>query len=51
MSLKFTKLTRPNMRKLDIGMCITEHGINFTRLADGDGHYTVNIMVDGHRIH
>ena len=30
---------------------LTEHGITFDRLADGDGRYTVNIMVDGQRIH
>jgi len=51
MALKFSKLTRPNIRKLNIEKCIAEHGINFTRLPDGDGNYTVNIMVDGHRIH
>ncbi|MFB3057671.1 MAG: tyrosine-type recombinase/integrase [Ignavibacteriaceae bacterium] len=51
MSLKFSKLTRPNMRNLSSGLCIIEHGINFTRLPDGDGNYTINIMVDGHRIH
>jgi len=51
MTLKFSKLTRPNIRKLSTKLCITEHGINFTRLTDGDGNYTVNIMVDGYRIH
>jgi len=51
MTLKFSKLTRSNIRKLNIRSGITEHGINFTRLPDGDGHFTVNIMVDGYRIH
>jgi len=51
MSLKFKKLTRTRIRKLQTDETVTEHGINFTRLSDGDGNYTVNIMVDGYRIH
>lgn len=51
MSLKFIKLTRPNIRKLQPGQKITEHGVVFERLENGDGRYNVNIMVDGRRIH
>ena len=51
MALKFTKLTRPNIRKLQPGGKIIEHGVIFERQATGDGRYTVNIMVDGQRIH
>ena len=51
MSLKFAKLTRPSIRKLSQGEKVTEHGIIFERLPNGDGRYTVNIMVDGLRIH
>lgn len=51
MSLKFIKLTRPQQRKLTAGQYIEEHGIRFERLANSDGRYTVNIMVDGQRIH
>lgn len=51
MSLKFIKLTRPNIRKLSEGNSIIEHGITFERFANGDGRYTVNIMVDGQRVH
>lgn len=51
MALKFARLTRPNMRKLEAGRKIAEHGIAFERLANGDGAYSVNIMVDGIRIH
>jgi len=51
MALKFSKLTRPNIRKLSKGKKITEHGITFERFANGDGRYTVNIMVDGQRVH
>jgi hypothetical protein len=29
----------------------SEHGIVFERLADGDGVFTLNVMVDGQRIH
>lgn len=39
------------MRKLTTGQALAEHGIHFERLADGDGRYTVNIMVDAQRIH
>ncbi|CAI2719365.1 tyrosine-type recombinase/integrase [Nitrospina watsonii] len=51
MALKFTKLTRPNIRKLPPEGRLHEHGITFDRLANGDGKYSVNIMVDGQRVH
>ena len=51
MAKSFQKLTRPNIRKTKPGDLINEHGIGFLRQADGDGRYTVNIMVDGQRIH
>jgi len=51
MAKTFSKLTRPEMRKLKLGEKITEHGIIFERKADGDGLFTINIMVDGQRIH
>ena len=51
MAKTFSKLTRPAMRALPQGQRITEHGIAFERLANGDGHFTVNIMVDRLRIH
>ena len=51
MATTFNKLTRPALRKLDPGAKISEHGIMFERLASGDGLFTVNVMVDGQRIH
>src|SRR5271163_2176476 len=51
MTIKFTKLTRSNMRNLKPGAMLNEHGIKFERLENGDGRYTVNIMVDAQRIH
>ena len=30
---------------------MTEHGISFERIESGDGVFSVNVMVDGHRIH
>jgi integrase len=51
MRKSFVKLTRLLMRKLESGERITEHGITFERLADGDGLFSVNIMVDRRRIH
>jgi integrase len=49
--IKFNKLNRNQQRLLKAGEKIDEHGICFERLANGDGRYTVNIMVDGQRIH
>lgn len=51
MSIKFNKLTRGNQRKLKKDQRLEEHGICFERLANGDGRYLINIMVDGQRIH
>ncbi|MDX1484013.1 MAG: site-specific integrase, partial [Alphaproteobacteria bacterium] len=51
MAKTFEKLSRAAIRKLPKGQRITEHGITFERLANGDGLYTVNIMVDRQRIH
>ncbi len=51
MAKAFVKLDRAALRKLAPGQKITEHGIGFERLASGDGLWTVNIMVDGVRIH
>lgn len=51
MARTFTKLTRPAMRKLAAGEKLNEHGITFERQASGDGVFTVNVMVDGQRIH
>lgn len=51
MGLKFQKLTRTNIRKVQPGDNLQEHGISFERLANGDGRYSVNIMADGVRVH
>ena len=51
MTKTYTKLTRPAMRKLAAGGKLNEHGINFERQANSDGVFTVNVMVDGQRIH
>ena len=51
MAKSFLKLTRAAIRKLPKGQSITEHGIIFERLTNGDGLFTVNIMVDLQRIH
>lgn len=49
--LKFSKLNRAQQRQLRTGHKLEEHGISFERLSNGDGRYTMNIMVDGQRIH
>ncbi len=51
MAKTFTKLTRPLMRRLAAGEKLNEHGITFERQASGDGVFSVNVMVDGQRIH
>ncbi|MDP6108485.1 MAG: hypothetical protein QGF71_00230 [Rhodospirillales bacterium] len=51
MALRFARLTRLNIRQLRSGEKITEYGITAECLKDGDIRYTVNIMVDGQRIH
>lgn len=51
MAKSFSKLTRPTIRKTRSGDKVIEHGIIFERLHDRDGRYSVNIMVDGQRIH
>lgn len=51
MAIKFIKLTRVNQRKLAAGQKLEEHGMSFERLANGDGRYKINIMVDGQRVH
>ncbi|WP_267395235.1 MULTISPECIES: integrase [unclassified Sphingomonas] len=51
MALKFTRLTRPAIRALTPGEKLAEHGIVAARQGNGDLRYTVNIMVDGQRIH
>ncbi len=51
MSLKFARLARPLIRALKPNGKITEHGITAEGLKDGDVRYSINIMVDGERIH
>ena len=51
MAKRFDRVTRTQIRGLAPGKTITEHGITVERLADGDLRYSVNIMVDGQRIH
>ncbi|WP_070156905.1 tyrosine-type recombinase/integrase [Sphingobium phenoxybenzoativorans] len=51
MSIRFQKLTRPAIKSLASGAKITEHGITAEKLANGDVRYSVNVMVDGARIH
>lgn len=51
MTLRFARLDRAAIRKLGAGQRLAERGIVVERLADGDLRYTVNIMVDGRRVH
>ena len=51
MALTFKKITRAGAKKLKPGEIVREHGIEFSRLKNGDGRYSINISVDGQRIH
>jgi integrase len=51
MALRFARLTRPTIRALEPGEKLHEHGITAERLRNGDVRYSVNVMVDGRRIH
>ena len=51
MTRRFTRLDRLSIRRLQIGERITERGITADRMPDGDIRFSVNIMVDGERIH
>lgn len=51
MTIRFSRLTRLTCRNLKPSQKLSEHGITFERLVTGDGRYTVNIMVDGIRVH
>jgi integrase len=47
----FAKLSRSKMRALRPGERLTEFGITFERLPNGDGLFSVNVMVDRKRVH
>lgn len=51
MSARFVRLTRPTIRALSSGASVSEHGIVATKLKSGDVRYSINVMVDGQRIH
>src|SRR3954453_17311707 len=51
MALRFARLDRLSIRQIQPGEKLNEHGIAVERLADGDLRYSVNIMVDGRRVH
>lgn len=51
MALRFQRLTRPAIRGMVVGERINEHGISVEKQANGDVRYSVNVMVEGQRIH
>jgi integrase len=51
MALKFHSLTRPAIRAMKPGDRINEHGISADKAANGDVRYSINVMVDGQRVH
>ena len=51
MPLRFERLTRPAVRALQPGERLNEHGIIAECQRNRDIRYSINIMVDGDRIH
>ena len=51
MTRTFDKINRAGTRTLRSGERLSEQGITYERLSNGDGLFSVNIMVDGKRIH
>jgi integrase len=51
MALRFQRLTRPAIRAMELGQRIAEHGISAEKQSNGDVRYSINVMVDGQRIH
>ena len=51
MTRSFNIITRAKTRALQPGERLSEQGITFERLSNGDGLFSVNVMVDGQRIH
>lgn len=51
MALRFQRLTRPELRNLEIGARIAEHGIIVERMKSGDLRFSVNVMIGGQRVH
>lgn len=47
----FAKLTRPRLRALAPGQSVSEHGITYTRMPNGDGRWSVNVMINRVRNH
>lgn len=47
----FNRLTRNEMRSLKPMASLSEHGITYTRLANGDGRWSINVMVNRQRHH
>jgi integrase len=51
MARKFSKLSRLNIRSLEKGEKLSELGITVECQKSGDIRYSINIMVDGERVH
>lgn len=51
MAIRFNRLDRASIRALQPGQRIMEHGITAERLRNNEIRFSVNVMVDGQRIH
>ena len=51
MNGRFTRLDRGAIKRLERGQSLSEHGITAQCMANRDVRYSVNVMIDGRRIH
>lgn len=51
MAASYRKLTQTALKALPLGKRVSEHGIVAEKTKDGDIRWSVNVMVDGARIH
>src|SRR5437762_2410439 len=51
MMQRISRLDRATIRKLQPGKRIAENGIIVERAANGNLRYSVNVMIDGKRVH
>ncbi len=51
MTIKYEKLTKSNCTKLEQGKMIVENGIVYEKVKNNDGRFSINICINGTRIH
>lgn len=47
----FVRLTRAALRALPVGSRLSEHGIIYEKLPGGDGKFSIQLRIDGQKVH